>query len=170
MFGISTVARRGGVSVRTLRYYDQIGLLRPAWTDPSSGYRWYEPEQLRRLHRIVALRDMGVRLVEVARMLDESVSTDELRGILVLTAAIPVADGVDYSANGAQTFELPGLERAATTVMYGDDFDGGFSALHAWIEQAGEVEAGELREIYLDCDGPRHTWVVELQLALQAHS
>ena len=76
----------------------------------------------------------------------------------------------DLSANGARTIELPGLERAATTVMYGDDFDGGFSALHAWIEQAGEAEAGELREIYLDCDGPRNTWVVELQLALQARS
>jgi len=87
VFGIGTVARLAGISVRTLRYYDEIGLLRPVWTDPNSGYRWYEPEQLRRLHRIVALRDMGVRLVEIGFLLDESLSVDELRGILLLRRA-----------------------------------------------------------------------------------
>ncbi|HTD50149.1 MAG TPA: MerR family transcriptional regulator, partial [Acidimicrobiia bacterium] len=77
-----------------------------------------------------------------------------------------VGDGTDFRGDDATTYTLPGLERAATTVMYGDNFYGGFDSLHAWIDQAGEREAGELREIYLDCDGPRHTWVVELQLAL----
>jgi hypothetical protein len=86
------------------------------------------------------------------------------------TAAIPIPDGMNYVGDDAQTFVLPGLERAATTVMYGDDFDGGFAALHAWVEQAGEVEAGEFREIYLDCDGPRSTWVVELQVSLHGAS
>lgn len=264
MFGIGTVARLGGVSVRTLRYYDEIGLLRPVWIDPDSGYRWYEPEQLRRLHRIIALRDMGVRLVEIDRLLDDALSVEELRGILLLrraeahdrlaaeaerlarvearlaqmeesamshydvvvkstdaewvvaitepvdaldgivdaharlwprlhlvleqvdiervppsiavergsgpiqfTAALPVPDGITFDDGGVRTFELPGLDRAATTVMHGDDFNGGFAALEAWIDQAGETKAGELREIYLDCDGPRHTWVVELQLALE---
>ena len=83
------------------------------------------------------------------------------------TAAIPIPDGMGYVGDEARTLVLPGLQRAATTVMYGDDFDRGFAALHAWIEQAGEVEAGEFREIYLECDGPSQTWVVELQVALQ---
>jgi hypothetical protein len=82
------------------------------------------------------------------------------------TAAIPIPDAMNYAGDDAQTFVLPGLHRAATTVMYGDDFGGGFAALHAWTEQAGELEAGEFREVYLDCDGPRATWVVELQVAL----
>ena len=43
----------------------------------------------------------------------------------------------------------------------------GFTALRSWLEQAGERPAGESREIYLQCDGPRDTWVVELQLALE---
>ena len=51
--------------------------------------------------------------------------------------------------------------------MHGDNFNGGFRALEAWITEAGERKAGELREIYLDCDGPRDTWVVELQVALE---
>ena len=87
MFGIGTVARLGGVSVRTLRYYDEIGLLHPVWVDPANGYRWYEPEQLHRLHRIIALRDLGVRLVEIGLLLDESLSIEELPGILLLRRA-----------------------------------------------------------------------------------
>ncbi len=78
-----------------------------------------------------------------------------------------MSDDVRYERDGARTHEIPGLARAATTVMYGDDFDGGFRALRTWIDDAGERAAGELREIYLDCDGPRDTWVVELQLALE---
>lgn len=57
-------------------------------------------------------------------------------------------------------------ERVAAIVIRGDGFDAGFAALHAWIAESGEHESGELREIYLDCNGPRETWVVELQLAL----
>jgi len=265
VFGIGAVARLGGVSVRTLRYYDEIGLLRPVWTDPNTGYRWYEPDQLHRLHRIVALRDLGVRLVDIGRLLDNDVSVDELRGILLLrraeahdrlaseaarlarvearldqlkeepmteydvvlkttdpqwvigiseslaglddigpaharlwprvhavldrlgvefhapsiavehgtgpiafTAALPVPDDVRDPGDGAEAFELPGLERAATTVIHGNpDFHGGFQALFDWIAQTGERPAGESREIYLDCDGPRDTWVVELEVALE---
>lgn len=57
-------------------------------------------------------------------------------------------------------------ERVAAIVIRGDGVDAGFAALHAWIAESGEHESGELREIYLDCNGPRETWVVELQLAL----
>jgi MerR family transcriptional regulator, activator of bmr gene len=39
MYGIGTVARLAQVSLRTLRYYDEIGLLRPVWVDPDTGYR-----------------------------------------------------------------------------------------------------------------------------------
>jgi DNA-binding transcriptional MerR regulator len=55
-----------GVSTKRLRYYDEIGLFRPAWTDPASGYRFYSPAQLPELHQVVALRDLGVGLAEVA--------------------------------------------------------------------------------------------------------
>lgn len=73
---------------------------------------------------------------------------------------------MSYDVDGASTTELPGLGRVAATVIRGECFDAGFAALHAWIAKSGEEETGELREIYLDCDGPRETWVVELQLAL----
>ena len=87
MFGIGTVADLANVSVRTLRYYDELGLLRPQWVDPDSGYRWYSAEQLHRLHRILALRDLGVRLGDIAVLLESEMSTEELHGILLLRRA-----------------------------------------------------------------------------------
>ena len=87
MYGIGTVARLAQVSVRTLRYYDELGLLRPVWTDPETGHRWYSSDQLPRLHRILALRDLGVALADIGRLLDDGVSAEELRGILLLRRA-----------------------------------------------------------------------------------
>lgn len=84
-----------------------------------------------------------------------------------ITFAVPVPDGVQCERDGFRTEELPALERVAATVIHGDpDFHGAFQALHAWAREAGETGTGESREVYLDCDGPRDTWVVELQIAL----
>jgi DNA-binding transcriptional MerR regulator len=87
MFTIGDFARHGRVSVRMLRHYDAIGILRPAYVDQSSGYRFYEAAQLSRLNRVVALKDLGFTLQEVQRILDEDVSTEELRGMLRLRRA-----------------------------------------------------------------------------------
>ncbi len=59
MFSIGDFARHGRVSVRMLRHYDAIGLLRPDRVDAVTGYRYYEGGQLARLNRIVALKDLG---------------------------------------------------------------------------------------------------------------
>ncbi|MEV5754526.1 MerR family transcriptional regulator [Actinoallomurus sp. NPDC052308] len=87
MFTIGDFARHGRVSIRMLRHYDAIGLLRPAHVDQSSGYRFYKAAQLSRLNRIVALKDLGFTLQEVQTILDEDVSTEELRGMLRLRRA-----------------------------------------------------------------------------------
>jgi len=87
MFAIGEFARHGRVSVRMLRHYDAIGLLEPARVDQSTGYRFYEAGQLSRLNRIVALRNLGFTLQQVASILDERVSTAELRGMLKLRQA-----------------------------------------------------------------------------------
>jgi DNA-binding transcriptional MerR regulator len=69
MFRVGEFARIGGVTAKALRHYDAIGLFSPAYTDPSNGYRWYTPAQLPALRRIVALRDLGVPLREVADLI-----------------------------------------------------------------------------------------------------
>jgi DNA-binding transcriptional MerR regulator len=56
MYRTGTVARLALVSVRTLRYYDDLGLLKPAHTDPLTGYRRYTPDQVLRLAILVSPR------------------------------------------------------------------------------------------------------------------
>ncbi len=87
MFTIGDFARHGRVSVRMLRHYDATGVLRPARVDPATGYRYYNAGQLARLNRIVALKDLGFTLQQVREILDEKVTTAELRAMLRLRRA-----------------------------------------------------------------------------------
>ena len=87
MFTIGDFARHGQVSVRMLRHYDATGLLRAARVDPVSGYRLYEADQLARLNRIIALKDLGFSLEQVGAMLNQQVSAEQLRGMLRLRQA-----------------------------------------------------------------------------------
>jgi DNA-binding transcriptional MerR regulator len=86
MFSIGEFARLGGVSVRTLRHYDEIGLLRPATVDPDTGYRGYSAAQLGQLNRIMALKELGLSLTQARRLLD-GVTLGELHGMLILRRA-----------------------------------------------------------------------------------
>ena len=87
MFSIGDFAKLGRVSVRMLRHYDTLGLLSPAVVDPATGYRFYEADQLRRLNRVVALKDLGFTLEQVGAILDDKVNPEELRGMLRLRRA-----------------------------------------------------------------------------------
>lgn len=72
------------ISIRTLRHYDEVGLLRPAHVDAESGYRYYSVSQLPRLYRILALRDLGFPLDRISGALEEGISAEALRGMLLL--------------------------------------------------------------------------------------
>jgi DNA-binding transcriptional MerR regulator len=87
MFRIGEFSRIARVSGRLLRYYDGIGLLSPQRIDPATGYRYYSADQLGRLNRILALKELGMSLEQVARMVDGTISTDEIRGMLMLKKA-----------------------------------------------------------------------------------
>src|SRR5262249_54640965 len=66
MLSIGRFARLTGLSVKALRHYDEVGLLRPAHVDDWTGYRWYEPSQLREAVAVRRLRSLRVPLDEVA--------------------------------------------------------------------------------------------------------
>jgi DNA-binding transcriptional MerR regulator len=102
MFSIGDFARHGRVSVRMLRHYDALGLLRPARVDPATGYRSYTAGQLSRLNRIVALKDLGFTLEQVAALLAEEVPVERVRGMLVLRRAELEAAVADSAAKLAQ--------------------------------------------------------------------
>ena len=86
MFSIGEFARLGAVSVRTLRHYDEIGLLQPAKVDSGSGYRSYSASQLGELNRIIALKDLGFSLTQTGKLLS-GITIEELRGMLALRRA-----------------------------------------------------------------------------------
>lgn len=65
---ISEAARRTGVSVRTLRYYDEIGLLKPSEVSPA-GYRYYDAQAMETLQQILFYRELGVDLAQIGRIL-----------------------------------------------------------------------------------------------------
>jgi DNA-binding transcriptional MerR regulator len=82
MLRIGYFSRISQVAVQTLRYYDKLGLLRPVHVDHFTSYRYYSIEQLPRLNRILALKDLGLSLNQIARMLEEDVTANEIRGML----------------------------------------------------------------------------------------
>jgi len=75
MFRIGEFPKLGQVSSRMLRHYDKLGLLKPRSTDEWTGDRYYTIEQLPRLHRIIALKDLGLSLEQIGILLNEG---DEL--------------------------------------------------------------------------------------------
>jgi DNA-binding transcriptional MerR regulator len=268
MFAIGSFAQVAKVSVRTLRHYDDVGLLRPARVDPTNGYRFYEAAQLPRLNRIIVLKELGFTLAEITRMIEAGISPEELLGMLKLrrteaerslaieqqrltdmttriqllqgetamstsvvvkpvdamriaqvsepadgfnvdfppiferlygtlfgelgragiapigppialysergdgridvVGAVQIDSDSDLTSDAVVTRDLPS-GRAATLIHEGNmsTCSSSYQALQQWMEAAGEAPDGYSREIYLDCDGHRDSWVTELQFVLK---
>jgi DNA-binding transcriptional MerR regulator len=84
MIRIGDFSKLSRVSVKALRYYDEMGILKPIHVDPWTGYRYYECHQLPRLNRILAFKDLGFSLEEIGRLLTENPPPDQLARILRL--------------------------------------------------------------------------------------
>lgn len=82
MIKIGFFSKLSQVPVKTLRYYDQIELLKPVEIDTYTGYRYYSVTQLPRLNRILALKDLGFSLDQIAQLLADDLPVEELRGML----------------------------------------------------------------------------------------
>jgi DNA-binding transcriptional MerR regulator/predicted transcriptional regulator YdeE len=87
MLKIGEFSKLAQVSVKTLRYYDELGLLRPDWVDRYTGYRYYSLGQLPRLNRLLALKELGFSLVQIARLLKDDLPTGELQRLMKLRQA-----------------------------------------------------------------------------------
>ncbi len=87
MLRIGDFSRLSRVSIKALRHYDELGLLRPAHVDTFTSYRYYDVGQLLRLYRILALKDLGLSLEAIGQLLHDDLPTAELRGMLRLRRA-----------------------------------------------------------------------------------
>lgn len=82
MLKIGEFSRLAQVTVKTLHHYEQMGLIKPYWIDRFTGYRYYTLQQLPRLHRVLALKDLGFSLDQIRRMLDRNLTAAQLRELL----------------------------------------------------------------------------------------
>ncbi|MBW4423937.1 MAG: MerR family transcriptional regulator [Nostoc desertorum CM1-VF14] len=87
MLKIGDFSKLSLVTVKALRLYDQLGLLKPAHIDHFTGYRYYSANQLPRLNRILALKDLGFSLEQIAKLLEDNLPSDQIRGMLRLKQA-----------------------------------------------------------------------------------
>lgn len=87
MFRISEFSKIARLSTRQLRHYDKIDLFKPAHIDSITGYRYYSATQLPQLNRILVLKDLGLELNQIKKMIDKNISSDEIHGMLILRKA-----------------------------------------------------------------------------------
>jgi DNA-binding transcriptional MerR regulator len=107
---VGELAEATGLSVRTLHHYDEIGLLQPS-ERTSSGHRQYDAADVRRMHRVVALRGFGLSLAEIGQVLDGELT--DPRGLIrtqldLVEEQLAAADRVRTKLLGV----LDGLDRA----------------------------------------------------------
>lgn len=84
MFRIGEFSKLARVSIRTLRHYDEIGLLVPDQVGPENGYQYYSAQQLSQIARIQLLREMGIGLQTIGQMLQQLQNPHELERFLAL--------------------------------------------------------------------------------------
>lgn len=68
LYSIGEVSKLKGITIRTLRFYDEIGLVKPCYTDKLTGYRYYSVEQFLLIENIILLKNAGIPLKELKKV------------------------------------------------------------------------------------------------------
>ena len=107
---INEFAKLTGVSVRTLHYYDEIGLLKPAFVDEQNGYRFYDENSLERMQEILFYRELDFELKSISDILsspdyDKKKALSEQRKLLILKKERleRIIDALDGATKGKVT-------------------------------------------------------------------
>jgi len=117
VFKIGEFSKFCFVTVKTLRYYDRIGLLPPAYVDETTGYRYYSAEQVPCLNRILALKDLGLTLEQIGNLVDGDLPADHIRGMLRLRQVELRQQMDDDQSRLAQVeWRLQQMEHAGTSL------------------------------------------------------
>ena len=124
MLRIGEFARRGRVSVKALRHYEAIGLLKPNHVAPATGYRYYAAAQLDDLHRLMVLRSLGLPLERIRQVLQDDPSPERMRRLLDERRAAVArridAEQAQLAAIEARIRDLEGQREAGYEVVVRD--------------------------------------------------
>ncbi len=149
MFKIGDFSKLSQVSAKTLRYYDGIGLLKPTEIDRFTGYRYYSAAQLPRLHRILALKDLGLSLEQIGRMLNDDLPASQLRGMLKLKQAEIERTIADEQAR---------LGRVEALLRQIEQEDSTMSAYDVVIKKVPPLRVASVRDIIPTFNQQGHLW------------
>jgi len=178
MLKIGDFSKVSLVSVKALRYYDELGLLKPARVDALTGYRYYSASQLPRLNRILVLKDLGLSLQQIAHLLDQELTPDQIRGMLRLKhvelqqqlaegqarlarieawlqafeqeAMMPIYDVILKNIAPLRVVQIRGV--APSMQHIGPTLDHLFDQLLEYISRHGATPVGPGTAIYYDCE------------------
>ena len=182
MLTIGDFSKLSRVPVKTLRYYDEIGLFKPLDVDRFTGYRRYSASQLIRLNRILVMKDMGLSLEQIALLLDKDLTPDQIRGMLRLKQAelqqqlvegqarlarieawlqafeqeitMPTYDVVLKKVAPLKVAQVHGV--APSMELIGPTLDRLFDQVIGYINQHGATCAGPAATLYYDAEFSEH--------------
>lgn len=165
MLRIGDFSKLAQVPIATLRYYDQLGLLKPAEVDRFTEYRYYSVEQLPRLNRILALKDLGFSLEQIERLVNDNVSVQELRGMLLLRQADAERQVLEEQARLARVASrLREIEQEGKPSRY-DIVTKSVAPL--WIVSTRQTvgHANEMSELCWNLHGQLRAWSIKHKFA-----
>jgi len=149
-----------GVSVRTLHYYDEIGLLRPAYVDSATGYRYYDEQSLLRMQEILFYRELDFPLQRIRNLLssphyNKEQALAEQKQLLILKKErlerlIAAIDGAAKGENVMTAFDNRDFEqyRAEAAARWGDT-----AAYREYEEKTASATAAETENLAAQMDG-----------------
>jgi MerR family transcriptional regulator, thiopeptide resistance regulator len=154
-YTVKQLAKLSGVSVRTLHFYDEIGLLKPAYYGENK-YRYYEAEQLLLLQQILFFRELGVPLNDIQRIM----SSDDFDKIKALQShKIILEQALGRSQQMIKTLEKTILHLRGKTKMKDEELYYGFDSEIQKKHEKDLVNRGILTQEFLDeCNKKVKNW------------
>ncbi len=157
-YTVKKVATLSGVSIRTLRFYDEIGLLKPAYYGDNK-YRYYEEEQLLILQQILFFREMGLSLDDIQR----TIHSDDFNKIDTLISHKRVLEqGLDRTQQLIKTIDKTIAHLRGKEKMKEEELYYGFDSEKQKQYEKDLVKEGVVSEEWMDkYKGKINTWTQE---------
>ncbi len=156
-YTVSKLAKLSGVSARTLHFYDEIGLLKPAYQG-ENNYRYYEEEQLLMLQQILFYRELGLPLSEIQGL----INSDNFNKIEALQShRIRLEQGLDRSQQMIQTIDKTIAHLRGEKMMKLEEIFHGFDAEKQKLYENFLIDSGVGEDVINSCKDKVKNWKKE---------
>lgn len=155
-FSIGQMSKLHNISVQTLRHYDKLDLLKPSYTNSSSGYRYYSTRDFLTMDLIKQCKDMGLSLEEIKDVIDNYTSLESISDILanqrkIVDNKIKELESIKYKINSLEDKIRTALDININQVFIKENEERKFLK-YKYIERYTEEFEMSLRAILLDVE------------------